>query len=322
MLPASVKKYAWLSIAAALVTIALKTLAWWLTGSVGLLSDAVESVVNLAGALMALAMLSIAAKPADDDHAHGHGKAEYFSSAFEGLLILIAALGIGYAAIDRWIYPRPIETVDVGLVLSLIATAVNFATSRTLMIAAKSMRSIALEADAKHLMVDVWTSIGVVLGVGVAWISGLHWLDPLIAFAVAANIVWTGWQLLRTSTAGLMDESLPSDELNAIEAVLNRHKSRGLDFHALRTRRAGTRAFITLHMLVPGHWSVTQAHDYSERIEAELRAVVPNLNITTHIEPLHDPISKLDEELDREPVKDATFAAPTGAKQETPGESG
>ncbi|HVF62717.1 MAG TPA: cation diffusion facilitator family transporter [Casimicrobiaceae bacterium] len=301
MLPASVKRFAWLSIAAALATIALKTLAWWLTDSVGLLSDAVESTVNLAGALMALAMLSIAARPADDDHAHGHGKAEYFASAFEGLLIVIAAACIVYAALERLSDPRPLDVVGIGIALTLVATAINYATSRTLMAAARSMQSIALEADARHLMTDVWTSVGVVVAVALVWVTGWLWLDPVIALAIALNILWAGWQLLRASAAGLMDESLPADQLGTIEAVLERYRAQGLDFHALRTRRAGTRAFITVHMLVPGRWTVKEAHDCSERVEADLRAVVTHAHVTTHVEPLHDPASELDRELDRAP---------------------
>jgi cation diffusion facilitator family transporter len=299
MLPASIRRYAWLSIGAALATIALKTLAWWLTGSVGLLSDAIESTVNLAGAMMALAMLSIAVRPPDAGHRHGHGKAEYFSSAFEGLLVFVAAVGIAYVALDRLVSPRALEAVGVGLVVNVVASAINFATARTLMIAARRAHSIALEADAQHLMADVWTSGGVVVGVAVAWATGWVWLDPAIALAVAANVLWTGWKLMRRSAAGLMDASLPSDDLVRIESVLDRYRAQGIGFHALRTRQAGTRAFITLHVLVPGDWSVQQAHDFSECLESELRAAVAHANITTHVEPLDDPVSQLDRELDR-----------------------
>ena len=299
MLPASIKRYAWLSIGAALATIVLKALAAWLTGSVGLLSDAVESTVNLAGALMALAMLSIAARPADEGHRHGHGKAEYFSSAFEGLLIFVAAVGIAYVAIERLLAPRPLEAVGVGLAVNIVASAINLAAARTLRNAARQARSIALEADALHLMADVWTSAGVVVGVALASATGWLWLDPAIALAVAVNVLWTGWKLLRRSAEGLMDASLPSEDLERIEGVLSRYRAQGIGFHALRTREAGTRAFITLHMLVPGTWTVQQAHDCSERLESELRAVVAHANITTHIEPLEDPVSHLDRDLDR-----------------------
>ena len=299
MLPPSVTRYAWLSIAAALATIGLKTVAWWLTGSVGLLSDAIESSVNLAGALMALAMLSIAAMPADEGHVHGHGKAEYFSSAFEGFLIFLAAVGIAYAAITRLLAPRPLDAIGIGLAVSIVAAGINFATARALMAAARNARSIALEASSRHLMTDVWTSAGVVIGVTLAWMTGWLWLDPAVALAVAANIVWTGWKLMHRSTAGLMDASLPSEDLARIEQVLDRFRAQGLEFHALRTRQAGARAFITLHVLVPGHWTVQEAHDWSERIESDLRRIVPQGHITTHIEPIEDPVSHLDRDLDR-----------------------
>lgn len=299
MLPASLKRYAWLSIAAALATILLKGLAWWLTGSVGLLSDALESFVNLAGAVMALAMLSLAAMPADDDHAFGHGKAEYFSSAFEGGLIFIAALSIAYAAIDRLLNPQEIEAVGIGLAVSVVATLINFATARTLMKVGRQHNSITLEADAHHLLTDVWTSAGVMIGVGLVWLTGWLWLDPAIALLVAANIVWTGWQLLRRSAEGLMDKSIPQEQIKAIEGVLEGYREQGLDFHALRTRQAGMRAFITLHVLVPGAWTVQQGHDWLEKIEADIRCVVAHAHVTTHLEPMEDPVSLFDEPLDR-----------------------
>ena len=299
MLSTSLKRYAYLSIAAALSTILLKGVAWWLTGSVGLLSDALESFVNLAGAMMALAMLSLAALPADDNHAHGHGKAEYFSSAFEGFLILLAAIGIAYAAIGRLLQPQPLESVGIGLAVSVIASIINLATARILMDVGRKANSITLEADAHHLMTDVWTSAGVIAGVGLVWATGWLWLDPVIALLVALNIVWTGWQLLQRSAAGLMDVSVPAADLEAIEAVLDRYRGQGLDFHALRTRQAGSRAFVSLHVLVPGAWSVQLAHDWSERIEADLRQAVSYAHVTTHLEPLEDPLSLADQDLDR-----------------------
>lgn len=299
MVSPALQRYAWLSIATALATIVLKGVAWWLTGSVGLLSDALESFVNLAGALMALAMLSLAATPADENHAHGHGKAEYFSSAFEGFLILIAAVSIGYAAIGRLLHPQALEDVGVGLAVSVAASAINLATARILLGVGRQHNSITLEADAHHLLTDVWTSAGVILGVGLVWATGWLWLDPVIALLVAANIVWTGWQLLRRSAAGLMDVSLPAETLAAIEQVLDRHRREGIEFHALRTRQAGARGFATLHVLVPGHWTVQQGHDRSERIEAELRVAVPHVHVTTHLEPKEDPVSLADQGLDR-----------------------
>ncbi len=302
MLRPSLTRYAWLSIAAAIATILLKGVAWKLTGSIGLLSDAIESFVNLAGALMALWMLTLAALPADDDHAHGHGKAEYFSSAFEGFLILLAAVSIGYTAIDRLMHPQPLEAVAVGLMVSVVASVINFATARTLMRVGRTHNSITLEADAHHLMTDVWTSAGVIVGVGLVWLTGALWLDPVIALLVAANIVWTGWQLMQRSAAGLMDISLPAERLEAIETLLTGYRAQGLDFHALRTRQAGSRAFVTLHMLVPGNWTVQQGHDWAERIEADIRMALPHAHVTTHLEPLEDPVSMIDQELDRPPA--------------------
>ena len=299
MVHASLKRYAWLSIAAALATILLKGWAWWMTGSVGLLSDALESFVNLAGAMMALAMLTVAALPEDDNHAHGHGKAEYFSSAFEGLLILIAAVGIAYAAIDRFLNPQPLEAVGIGLLISLVASVINLATSRTLMNVGKKYKSITLEADAHHLMTDVWTSVGVMLGVGLVWLTGWLWLDPVIALLVALNIVWTGWQLLQRSAGGLMDVSISDEELQTIENILSGYREQGLAFHALRTRQAGTRAFISFHLLVPGAWTVQRGHDWSERIEADIRQAIPYAHLTTHLEPKEDPVSLADQKLDR-----------------------
>ena len=293
------KRYAWLSIAAAVATILLKGVAWWLTGSVGLLSDALESFVNLAGALMALAMLSLAATPADDRHAYGHGKAEYFSSAFEGFLILLAAFSIAYTAIDRFLHPQVLEAVGVGLAVSVVASLINLFAARELLKAGRAFNSITLEADAKHLMTDVWTSVGVIIGVGLVWLSGWLWLDPLIALLVAANIVWTGWQLLHRSASGLMDEALPPAQIAAIEAVLANYRRQGLDFHALRTRQAGRQAFVSLHVLVPGLWTVQHGHDMVELIEADIRAAVQYSHITTHLEPIEDPLSQVDASLER-----------------------
>jgi len=299
MLPATLKRYVYLSIAAALSTILLKGVAWWLTGSVGLLSDALESFVNLAGALMALAMLSLAMTPADENHAFGHGKAEYFSSAFEGFLILVAAGSIAYAGIDRLFHPQAIESVGIGLAVSVVASIINLVTARTLMAVGKKHNSITLEADAHHLLTDVWTSVGVITGVGLVWLTGWLWLDPVIALLVAANIVWTGWQLLHRSAEGLMDAAIPEEHIRAIETVLEGYRAQGLDYHALRTRQAGMRAFVSLHVLVPGAWTVQQGHDWMERIEADIRAAVPYSHVTTHLEPLEDPVSLSDEPLDR-----------------------
>jgi cation diffusion facilitator family transporter len=277
----------------------LKVAAWWLTGSVGLLSDAIESFVNLAGALMALAMLSVAALPPDENHAYGHGKAEYFSSAFEGFLIAVAAVSIAWAAVERLLAPRPLEAVGVGLAVSVAASVVNFVTARILLGVGRRHRSITLEADAHHLMTDVITSAGVIVGVGLVVLTGWLWLDPVIAIAVALNILWTGWNLMRRSAAGLMDSALPADERATLDAVLDRYRVHGIDFHAVRTRQAGARAFVTMHMLVPGAWTVQHAHDWSERLEAELREALPQLHVTTHVEPHEDEASHVDQHLDR-----------------------
>lgn len=295
----SLTRYAWLSIAAALVTIALKGAAWWLTGSVGLLSDALESLVNLAGALMALAMLSVAAQPEDENHAYGHGKAEYFSSGFEGLLILLAAVGIGVTAIERLLHPQAIEQVGVGLAVSVVATIINLVTGRILLEAGRQHRSITLEADAHHLMADVWTSAGVIAGVGAVALTGWLWLDPMLALLVAANILWTGWQLLRRSADGLMDVALPPEQHEAVIGVLDSYRLQGIEYHALRTRESGTRNFVEVHVLVPGAWTVQVGHELLERIEAEIRGSIPNVTVLTHLEPLEDPASHDDIRLDR-----------------------
>jgi len=295
----SLQRYAWISIAAAVSTILLKGVAWWLTGSVGLLSDAIESFVNLAGALMALWMLFLAEQPADENHPHGHGKAEYFSSGFEGMLIVVAAFSIGYTAIDRLLHPQPLEAVGIGLVVSVLASAINWGVARVLLNAGRAHRSITLEADAHHLMTDVWTSVGVILGVGLVALSEFNWLDPVIALLVAGNIVWTGWQLMSRSASGLMDVSLPLPELEKIDTILRGYGEQGVQYHALRTRQAGQRSFISLHVLVPGQWTVQASHDWVERIEKDLREAIPNSHITTHLEPVDDPCSMDDQELDR-----------------------
>lgn len=293
------RKFALLSIAAALATIALKTAAWWLTDSVGLLSDALEGTVNLAGAMMMLAMLTIATRPPDDEHAYGYTKAEYFASGFEGMLILIAAVSIAIAAIDRLIAPRPLDNVGAGLAISALASLVNYAVARKLFDAGRRYRSIALEADAQHLMTDVWTSAGIIVGVGAVVLTGWERLDPLIALAVAANIVWTGVKLVRRSVLGLLDRALPVAERKAVNRVLDRYRSEGIDFHALLTRQAGARSFVSMHVLVPGEWSITQGHDLVERIEHDIRAALPGAIVLTHLEPIGHPASYRDIELDR-----------------------
>ena len=291
-------KFAALSIAAALATIALKTLAWWLTDSVGLLSDAIEGTINLVGATVALAMISLAARPPDEDHAFGYTKAEYFASGLEGTLILIAAIAIGFAAIDRLITPRPLEQVGAGLAVSAAASLINYGVARRLYRAGHHYRSVALEADARHLMTDVWTSAGVIAGVAAVWLTGWARLDPLIALAVAANIVWSGYRLMQRSVHGLLDRALPPDKMRALADALEPYRARGIDFHALRTRQAGTRSFVTLHVLVPADWTVAQGHDLAHEVEQDIRAALPDAAVMTHVEPLGYPESYQDVDLD------------------------
>lgn len=296
---ASLTRYAWLSIAAAVTTISLKAGAYVLTGSVGLLSDAIESIVNLLAAIMALSMLTIAARPEDESHTYGHGKAEYFSSNVEGVLILVAAAGIAVTAVERLFNPREIEQVGIGLIVTIVATLINFVVARILLKAGSQHGSITLEADSHHLMTDVWTSVGVVAGVGAVGLTGWTTLDPLIALAVAANIVYTGIKLIRRSVAGLMDASLSAEEMQAVEDVLEKYREKGIDFHALRTRQAGARHFISVHVLVPGEWTVHDAHHIAEDIEKDIRTVVQNSVAFTHLEPIEDEISHQDIDLDR-----------------------
>ncbi len=295
----SLKRFAWLSIAAAITTIVLKTVAYLLTGSVGLLSDALESVVNLVGAVMALAMLTVAARPADEDHAYGHSKAEYFSSGVEGTLILVAAIAIAVAAVERLLSPKPIEQVGLGLVVSTAASLVNLGVALVLLRKSKEAHSITLEANARHLLTDVWTSAGVIVGVGAVALTGWIRLDPIVAMVVAANIVWTAVRIVRASVLGLMDTALPPGEREAVTRVLDGHTANGVQFHALRTRQSGARRFVSVHVLVPGAWTVHDGHRFLERIEADIRSALPNALVDTHLESLDDPSSWDDEELDR-----------------------
>ncbi|MFN8597331.1 MAG: cation diffusion facilitator family transporter [Anaerolineae bacterium] len=296
------KRFAWLSIGAAVATIALKTTAYLLTGSVGLLSDAAESIVNLIGAIVALIMLTIAARPADDSHAFGHSKAEYFSSGIEGALIVIAAISIAATAIERLANPQPIEQAGVGLLVAVIASAINFSVSRVLAKAGKQHNSITLEADAKHLMTDVWTSVGVIVAVAAVAITNWLWLDSIIALAVAVNILWSAYGLLKRSAQGLMDVALPAEEQAVINKILDTYRAQGVEFHAVRTREAAARRFVSFHMLVPGAWPVQQGHDLLEQIERDIQAALPNVTLNTHLEPAEDPASLADAGLDRAPV--------------------
>lgn len=290
--PTPLTRYAWLSIGAALITIALKAAAWHYTGSVGLLSDAMESVVNLIGAVMALAMLTVAARPADETHAYGHYKAEYFSSGMEGAMILVAAASIGFAAAKRLIAPQPLAHVGVGVAISVTAALVNFFVALVLRRAGRVHESVTLEADSHHLFTDVVTTVGVVLGIGLVVLTGWERLDPVIGLAVAFVIVLTGVRIVRKSVLGLMDTALPVSEQTALRSVLDRHaKDEGVEFHALRTRQSGARRFMSVHVLVPGDWTVQQGHELLEHIEADVRDTLPNVTILTHLESLDDPAS-------------------------------
>lgn len=297
----------WLSIGAAILTISMKTVAWLLTGSVGLLSDAAESVVNLVAALVALIVILWSTRPPDEDHSYGHEKADYLSAGFEGALIVLAAVTIAYAAIGRLIDPSALTDVGAGLAVSLAATLVNLVVGRYLIKTGRTEQSMTVEADGKHLMTDVWTSVGVVIGIALVYLTGWERLDPIIALLVAANIVRTGVSLMKGSMSGLMDKALPDDELAAVTAVLDRHASDTIQFHALRTRRAGRRAFVSVHVLVPGDWSVQRGHDFAEGIEEEMRAVFDQATVFTHLEPVEDPLSFDDTELDR---RTSSFDAP------------
>jgi len=297
--PPPLTRFAWLSIAAALVTIALKLAAWRVTGSVGLLSDALESGVNLAAAVLTLLMLGLAARPPDETHAYGYSKAEYFASGAEGALIIAAAGAIAWAATRRLLAPEPIAAPGLGLLISAAASLVNLAVARVLLAAGRRHASIALEADAHHLMTDVWTSAGVIVGVGLVWLTGFTLLDPLLALGVAANIVWTGARIVRRSAFGLLDRALAAPDLAALLAVLERHGAPPVQFHAVRTRQAGSRRFVSFHVLVPGDWSVRRGHELLERIEDDVRAALPGAHVLTHLEALEDPASFDDIGLDR-----------------------
>ncbi|HUL92700.1 MAG TPA: cation diffusion facilitator family transporter [Burkholderiales bacterium] len=296
----TLERYAWLSLAAAVATIALKTLAWYVTGSVGLLSDALEALINLAAALLTLSMLRLAAAPPDARHPYGRFKAEYFSSGAEGALIVFAAVSIAFAAVPRLSAPRPLDAAALGIALSIAATAINLGVALRLISVGKSMHSIALEADGHHLMTDVWTSAGVIAGVVLVAATGWLILDPLIALAVAMHIVWTGFGLMRRSFAGLLDAAIPAAELADIEKIFAEYRRRyGVEFHALLTRQAGARRFISFHLLVPDAWPVDRAHALSEEIEERIRSLVPQAITLSHIEPISQPASYDDIKLER-----------------------
>jgi len=296
----NLSRYVWLSILAAVLTISLKATAYFFTGSIGLLSDALESVINLVAALIALLVIKIAAQPPDDDHAFGHDKAEYFSSGIEGVLIFFAAFGIFYSAVPRLFAPQPLERIGIGLSITLVATLINLIVGLILIRAGRHHHSIVLEADGRHLLTDVWTSVGIVLGIVVVGLTGWFVLDPIIGLLVALNILWTGFQLIRRSALGLMDTAVSTETQEKIEEILDGYiKEKKIDYHALRTRQSGARKFISVHILVPDDWTVQKGHDLTEEIEDEIRRAVTDSIVFTHLEPLEDPSSFYDLELFR-----------------------
>ena len=294
------RRVALLSVGASIVTLLLKFGAYYLTNSVGLLSDAAESGVNLTAALIAFAAITIADRPADENHSYGHDKAEYFSSGAEGALILVAAVTILYAAGKRILNPAPVENVGIGVAVAAIASTINFAVSRIMLRVSKEHDSIALEADAHHLMTDVWTSVGVIAGVALVSLTGWLWLDPVIAMIVALQIVVTGLKLVRSSANGLLDAGLPEEEVSRLRAILDHYQAEGVSYHALRTRQAGVQRFVSVHIQVPGNWSVQRGHELLEMIEYQMRQEMSPVNVTAHLEPVEDPASWYDAALNRE----------------------
>lgn len=295
----SARSYAFLSLAAAISTIILKLISYWLTGSVGLLSDAIESFINLLAAVVAIWALTVSVRPPDDEHAFGHTKAEYFASGVEGFLILVAALGIGVTAYERLIHPRELGQVWIGLAISVVASVINGATAVVLQRAGYRLRSITLTSDARHLMTDVWTTGGVLVGVGLVEITGWLLLDPIVAIAVAINIAWTGIRLLLQTGHGVLDRAVPLEDRDAIDQILSGYKDRQIEFHDVRTRLAGRHRFVSMHVLVPGDWTVQRGHELCEDIEDKIVALLPDTTVFTHLEPVEDPASHADRDLPR-----------------------
>ena len=301
MATSSLRKYIYLSIAAAIATISCKLVAYLLTNSVGLLSDALESCVNLIAALVALIMINLAEKPPDERHEFGHNKAEYFSSAVEGGLIVLAAFSIIWSAVPRIIHPQPLENLGLGLLVAVGASLINLAVSIILVKNGKKNNSITLEADGKHLMTDVITSGGVLLGIVLVKLTGWLILDGIVAIGVAINIIWTGYQLMRRSALGLLDTAIPAAEVDKINQVLEKYKQQKIEFHSLMTRQAGQRKFISLHIIMPGTWNIFQGHKIAEKLENDIRMLFPDsrTNVLTHLEPIEGPASMLDISIDR-----------------------
>ncbi|NLT55348.1 MAG: cation transporter [Actinomycetales bacterium] len=301
----SLTRYAWLSIAAAVATIFLKSGAYLVTGSVGLLSDAAESLVNLAAAIVALIALKVAARPADADHHFGHGKAEYFSAAFEGLMIFGAAAAILVSSVRRFLHPIPLESLGLGLAISLVATVVNGAVGVLLLRAGRRYRSTTLTADGKHLMTDVWTSAGVIVGVLLVGVTGWERLDPVVAAVVGLNILVTGSRMMAASMRSLLDAALPAADIDQVVAVLDRFRGPEVDFHGLQTRESGRYRFVSLHVLVPGLWTVHRGHDLVEEVEAAIREALPDTTVQTHLEPIEDARAYADVAFDSHPERPA-----------------
>jgi cation diffusion facilitator family transporter len=296
----SLKKFLYLAIAAAVATITLKLIAWQLTGSVGLFSDALESFVNLVAAVVALMMITLAEKPADEEHAFGHNKAEYFSSAIEGGLIVLAAFSIIWSAIPRLIHPQPLENVGIGLLVSVGASGINLVVGLILIKNGRKKHSITLEADGKHLMTDVYTSVGVLIGIAIVKLTGWLVLDAVVAIGVALNIIWAGYQLMRRSAMGLLDTGIQGSERSKIIQALDELKKQNIEYHSLMTRQAGQRKFVALHVLMPGQWTIQEGHDKLEQIEQQIRDLFDSpVTVFTHLEPVEDPLSMNDIGIDR-----------------------
>ena len=295
----SPRSFAAIGIMAAALTIGLKSSAYLLTGSVGLFSDAAESVINLVASLAAFWALTVAARPPDEEHAYGHTKAEYFSSGLEGALILVAALAIIVTAVSRLLYPQPLENLGLGVGISLVASLINGGVGVVLIRAGRKLRSISLRADGYHLLTDVWTSVGVIVGVLLVWLTGFLWLDPVIALLVALNILWSAWRLIDETAHGLLDTKLPAADEAVINQVLARYEAEGIGFHALRTRSSGQRRFVSMHVLMPGSWTIQRGHELCEEIERDIIRLLPMVTVFTHLEPIEDPVSMDDQELDR-----------------------
>lgn len=304
-------KFAYASLAVSVTGFLLKLFAALLTGSVGLLSDALETTVNIVATTVAIIALRAAMRPADERHHFGHGKAEYLSALFEGASIFVAAALILYTAIDRLINPQPLEELGIGVALTLLATVMNVIMAFFLIRAGRQHRSILLEADGRHLLTDVWTSVGVIIGVILVGITRWEPLDPLIAIAVAINILFAGWGIIKESMQGLLDAELPDGDNRLIRGVLERHAGDGVSFHGIQTRASGRQRFLAMHVLVPGAWSVQRGHDYVSDLEGELQQALDDLHVSTHIEPREDPRSWDD-------VPAGGWAEAIGAKEPPP----